>query len=142
MQWTGANRSLYDATDDVDFLDAIKAGNITLTEEGFQTSWRNISVGLVLLVSFALAELNALFVTNEYHAAKAGDLETFLAYMVLLFQLGVQCAVVYGCVSSILTCSLGTSATIHAAIEAFFLMEIDDMLVPVIWTVLGIMKGT
>ena len=117
--------------DDFDLLAAFRDGTIVLSNDGFRTSWMNIAVGLVLLGSFQMSELSAIFMTNEYHAK---DWTFIPATSVLIGQIFVCFWVAFACGQSVVTSSLDTVATMQASTVAFFVLDIDDQLLDPIWS--------
>ena len=122
---------------EVDFLPAFK-NDAHLTEEGLQTSMFNIVIGMALLLGFLSSELDALLRSNEYHFMDRMTTwrhvaRTFLGWIVLIGQITIVLVVTSACVGSIITSSLDTTKTVEASIAAFFVLEIDDKLVPVVW---------
>ena len=109
-----------------------------LTEKGSETSKFNILIGLALLTGFLASELGDLFFSNEYHFMDEMPTwrhvaRAFLAWIVLIGQIVVSLAVTPVCVGSIITSSLDTTDTMDASIAAFFVMELDDKLVPILF---------
>ena len=120
----------YDKGDDVDFLAAFRDGTIALSDEGFSMGWKSIFLGMAPLIIFEIKELTDIFCKNEYHL-KDGALGP--ATMMLVGQLVVCLWVVFACTQSVVTSSLDTATTIEASTAAFFILEIDDNLLGLMW---------
>ena len=64
------------------------------------------------------------------------NIRLMLAWIVLLGQIAVTFVVVSACAQSIITSSLLSTKTMEAAIDAFFVLEIDDKWVSVGWNLI------
>ena len=142
LEWR-ANRSDYASMDKLDIFEAMKKGDIGLTDEGFAICWPNIVLGSALFWCYLFNELNALLLVNKFPASAkdAPCYQIALAMIVLALQLNIAFWVGTVCANFAIASSLDTSKTIQAAIEAFFIMEIDETLIPVIWTVMRIFSA-
>ena len=136
LDWANGTRSSYNDTDQMEFLATLRNGTLVLTDEGFDAAWRNQVIGILLLWLFLVAEINAIFFKNEYHF-KGFAYNGAPAVLVLFLQIIVAFWVAFACSASVMNSSLDTVATIQASLEAFFVLEIDDKLLPVLWTIVA-----
>ena len=135
LDWANGTRSSYNGTGEIEFVTALRNGTLVLTDEGFSAALYNQLIGIPLLWLYLVTEINAIFFKNEYYFnfifSDSGD---SAALVVLFGQIVVAFGVAFACSQSVMTSSLDTVATIQASIEAFFVLEIDDKLLPVLWT--------
>ena len=138
LEWKNNTiRANYDDDDEIDVVNAFKTDKLVTTDEGFTTSWHNIVFGVSLLLGFHLSELNDVFYDNKYRLGKIegnGVCRVMAAWLVLLMQVVVASCVILAAARSVLTNSLETVSTIEAALNAYFILEIDDKILPVFWT--------
>ena len=135
----GNDSNPYNATDEINILDAFHKGDIALTDEGWRISLRNILAGLALTLSFQLADLSNIFFVFKYDWYNKEH--WFLGTLALFGQIFMAFWVAFACTQSIITSSLDTSDCVAASIENFFILEIDDKLLLVMWAALK-SKGT
>ena len=130
IEWQNGTNA-YGKADDVNFLAAFREGTIALSEEGFSMGRKSIFLGVTLLIIFEIKELHDIFCKNKYHL-KDGALGP--ATVVLVGQLVVCFWLVFACTHSVITSSLDTATTIEASTAAFFILEIDENLLGLLWT--------
>lgn len=138
LEWSnGSNYDGYKDLDNINVLEYFSNGQLGLTDEGYKTSLGNIVFGVTLLLFFHVAEMTAVFCENEYHLkvdAPKDALRRYAELVILAFQVVNAATVIRAAAQSVLTNSLDTVETIEAALNAFFILEIDDKLLPVMWT--------
>merc|ERR1739848_683366 len=103
-------------------------------------------LGLVILSAFVLKDASAIFFTHGYqffdHQMFDGGGEVHwelwpqfvcryvLGGLVTLLQIATNVYVAIACGTKVVTSSLDVTETLSAAIDAFFVLEIDDALLP------------
>lgn len=129
-------RAAHNTSPEINVLEAFRTGTVELTDKGVAESRSNIAIGMLLLLAFYASEIHTIFVTNEYHIQRACTSlgVRMMSSSVLYGQIIVASWVVFVCAQGIMTGSLDTAATIAHSIETFFILEIDDKLLPVIWS--------
>ena len=66
LDWANGKSSSYNDTNEIDFLATLRDGTLVLTEEGSGFVCRNQLVGIAVLCSFLVAEINAIIFKNAY----------------------------------------------------------------------------
>ena len=108
---------------------------------GFTTGFRNVVIGLTILGAFIVKDASDIFFLNEYQwvdhsASRSIYYRAGSTFFVLFLQIITNVYVAIACGTKIVSSSLDLPETLSAAINAFFILEIDDALLPFLTTVL------
>ena len=98
-------------------------------------------LGLLILSAFILKDASAIFFTHSYQVFdhQDGDLNYVgmedgcrftLGGLVVLLQIVTNVYVAIACGTKVVSSSLDLTETLSAAIDAFFVLEIDDAFLP------------
>ena len=114
LEWR-ANRSDYASMDKLDIFEAMKKGDIGLTDEGFRMSWPKIILGNLVFWCFLLHELNALVFVDKYpaHARNAPEYQISSAIVVMVARLNVALWVATVCAKVAIVSSLDEATSIQ-----------------------------
>lgn len=140
LDYTQAYNDTFKENRAVDMLDAYDTGALVLTQKGSNTRWRNIFMGIGLLMTRHYYELNAIFCSNDYELKDQDFLRREMSWHALLGQIVVGAYVVFACAQSVFVNALDTAGTLEKSLYAFFILEIDDQLVPLAWTLVRCFK--
>ena len=136
MQYRGGNNI---AVTQCDYWDVSNA------DCGVAVASSNIVAGIAILYAFIIKDASDIFLVNRYQwmdhsvwhdLSKQSYLRIFFAIIVLLMQIGLNVFIAIACGFKLVSSSLDFAETLSAAIDAFFVLEIDDALMPTLVTLI------
>ena len=129
-------------TPEIDIMEQLQNGNLVLTDAGRKSSKINIMIGVALLFISHFHQLNAVIFTNDYHVDGRDHFVRKASWVVTLGQVIVGSFVVFACAKNVIVSSVDSAETLENSLYAFFILEIDDQLLALMWVLVpGQKKG-
>ena len=127
---------------EIDIIEELKNGNLVLTDAGRKSSQINMMIGVALLFISHFHQLNAVIFTNDYHVDGRDHFVIKASWVVTLGQVIVGSFVVFACAQNVIVNSVDSAETLENSLYAFFILEIDDQLLALMWVLVpGQKKG-
>ena len=119
---------------------------VCLTTKGVQIGTMNCIYSLLLLYAFILFDLHRTFFVDKYHFGRRQysthhPMIVILCVLTIIGSLLVNIMVAWTCGVSIVISNMDLVSTISNAIFAFIVLQIDDLLIPILITILKINIG-